>query len=150
MRYFDKLWYLDGHAWKKNGSMGYLPIPEWARFYADLGRSLPIGNPEGIKRVAAISLPTRSYCSPFVAAGVIAQRASEHMAESGSVFQHFEKIKSLPNGSPVSIKQSGTNKLKNGTKIGFEKEWEGFGLLVKIQVSRGGSKSAAETILFNP
>ena len=90
MQYFEDLHYTDDRAWQSAGK-GLFPIPAWAKFYVDLGAAVTHANTEGIRQVAALSLPTRAYCSPLVAAGAIAQQASQYQAETTPVLQHFEK-----------------------------------------------------------
>lgn len=149
MRYLDDLQYIDDRARQSVGK-GPLPIPQWAKFYAGLGASVTHAKTEGIRKVAALSLPTRAYCSPFVAAGVIAQQASKYKVETTPVLQHFERLKALPDGSSVFIRKAGTNKIQRGTKVGYEHDWQGYGPRLLFQVSRSGSKGGAITYLESP
>ena len=149
MQYFNDLKYIGDRA-RQSLDKGPLPIPQWANFYAGLGASVARAKTEGIRKVAALSLPTRAYCSPFVAAGAIAQQASTFKVETAPALQHFERLKALPDGSSVLIRKSGTNKIQKGTKVGYEDDWQGYGPRLLIQVSRSGSKGGATTYLESP
>lgn len=91
---------------------GWSSIPEWARFYLELGASLANFHEEKIRYVAALALPTRSYTATFIGSGLA---YANSFLQPDEIKQHLELILSLPNGSSVKyLNRDG--RLLNGIK----------------------------------
>ena len=112
---FDNLYY------QENGSL--FTLPAWAKFFLELGESLCHFEVNIFRFTAAIAVPTRTYAAAFIAGGLNCGRANHHHPESD--LEHFEKIWSLPPGTPLSFRVKDRkkkaikrdNKYYQGTKL---------------------------------
>ena len=80
----------------------WLPFPDWARYYLELGAALSCYQGEGRKFVAAITVPVRTFATALVATGIIIPRVG---LPSHNLQSHISKIEALPIGSPVLFRR---------------------------------------------
>ena len=79
----------------------WLPFPNWARYFLELGASLSCYESEGSKFVAAITIPVRAFASSLIASGIIIPRIG---LPTHNLQSHISKIESFPIGTPVSFR----------------------------------------------
>lgn len=92
----------DGLLVEYSGS--WVPIPDWARFFLDLGRAAIMIQGPGERLVAAIAVPTREFAAAFVAIGAVEARTQL----AGTIGDgHFETLCALGNGDEVTVFMSG-------------------------------------------
>jgi hypothetical protein len=75
------------------------PIPQWARFYIQLGRligSLPSAPP----LLIGLVVPSRNYAASLLTTGYTLETLREPPSEE-DLRKHFDHLKSLPKGAPV-------------------------------------------------
>lgn len=75
------------------------PLPEWMRFYLLLGVSVASWPQCDRQYVLAVSVPTRSYASTLIGAGLVLARAAR--AVPAELEEHVLRLRSLPLNSPV-------------------------------------------------
>jgi len=153
MGYLDNLFYIkDGSRDLQNGdSIDYLPIPlpDWAKFYGNVGEWIARSETASSRVVVALSVPTRSFCSPLLAAGAISYIAATFDPSKTTFREKFNYLKQLPDGTGVLIKDKLTGRMKKGFKEGFEVV-EGYGPRIRFQVTRRGANSAPIYELLGP
>jgi len=113
------------------------PIPEWGRFYLELGAKLADEVCEGTLWRVALAVPTRSFCASLVATGFVAARV---MASSSTEDAHLHALRGLQIGHEVSLARNG-RRLK-GKWRGFRQDCltgEEFGVRVHSRASDGKS-----------
>ena len=117
-------------SYRKGDQQSALPI--WAEFFLELGAGLAEFRADGVRYVAALALPTRSYAVPFLGVGfsfAYFQTCSEVSQE------HINLIRGLPNGASVRY-LDGNGRLKKAIKrdlmsyqgrelVGIQDEGEG-------------------------
>ncbi len=86
-----RLHYLDGDD--------FIPLPEWARFFLQLGSWIASALKTHQRLVCVASIPTRSHAAVFAAAGAVGQRIELPIAQSTS--EYIQRLRELPIGSSV-------------------------------------------------
>ena len=87
-----ELQFREGGQWK--------PIPHWARFFISLGAALSAAHSPERQIVAALSVPTPSFASAFIALGLILREPISEPAKS-AIDDHFGKLAVLPRQTPL-------------------------------------------------
>lgn len=90
---------------------GYRPLPEWALFFLELGKTLSSLEIENQRYTVALALPTRSYATALIGAGIACARI---FLKSDDDSDHIETIYSLPEGT--SLKYYDKGKVKKALK----------------------------------
>ena len=90
---------------------GYRPLPEWALFFLELGKTLSSLEIENHRYTVALALPTRSYATALIGAGIACARI---FLKSDDDSDHIETIYSLPEGT--SLKYYDKGKVKKALK----------------------------------
>lgn len=120
---FDILHYQKDGIW--------LSLPEWAKFFLNLGNYLSSLNLKKNRFVIAISVPTRSYVATLIGSGITVGRA--RIPIIGSDYEYYEKILSLKEGAPLKYRDG--NRKKNAKRKG-ELNYNGK-RLIGIQIDEG-------------
>jgi hypothetical protein len=96
-----------------NVKLGYLSgtrtasVPEWARFFIDLGFALGQRPPdEARKLVVGLALPTRAYAAALIAMGIICARSSIEAAARDNT-EYFTFLRQQNDGTPVRFFRGG-------------------------------------------
>lgn len=107
---------------------GWVHLPEWAKFFLEVGVSLAHFQNERTRYVAALALPTRSFATPFICSGLSCANIFLHPDINQ---QHIEFLLSLPEG--ISVKYLDNGKLKKAITKGVvrNKDKTYIGLLVE-------------------
>lgn len=79
---------------------GWTAIPPWAKFFISLGAALSTVRSNEQRVVAALSVPTSSFASAFIALGRILSEPILEPARS-AVDDHFETLAALPPQTPL-------------------------------------------------
>ena len=144
MSYIDRLFYVEGESQLSDSQVSNgdrpSPLPEWAKFYGHIGEWIIRSETEASRVVVAVSVPSRSFCSPLLTAGAITYIASTFDPSKTTSKEKFNYLKQLPNGTGVLIKDKLTGRMKKGSKEGFEVV-EGYGPRLRFQVTRRGANS---------
>lgn len=101
----DHLVYKSGNQW--------VPLPQWARFFIELGSALSCYEKGDTRFVVVLSLPIRSFASSLISAGIIISRI-DLLSQTDK--RHIEIIASLKRGTPVSFRKP--NKQMKGIFMG--------------------------------
>jgi hypothetical protein len=102
---------------------GYRTLPEWALFFLELGKALSTLERESHRYTIALALPTRSYATALIGAGIACSRI---FLKSDENSDHIETIYSLP--EDTSLKYYDNGKIKKALKKDFV-EYNGIKLL---------------------
>jgi hypothetical protein len=89
----------------------YRPLPEWALFFLELGKTLSTLEIESHRYTIALALPTRSYATALIGAGIACARI---FLKSDDDSYHIETIYSLPEDTPLKYYDKG--KVKKALK----------------------------------
>lgn len=87
---FARLGYKTQHGWQR--------LPEWVRFYLELGHALATFESKNNRYVIALSVPTRSLVTQFIGSGLSCANIFLHPSIDQ---EHAEFIFSLPEGTAV-------------------------------------------------
>jgi hypothetical protein len=90
---------------------GYRTLPDWALFFLELGKTLSSLEIENHRYTVALALPTRSYATALIGAGIACARI---FMKSDDESHHIETIYSLPEGT--SLKYYDKGKVKKALK----------------------------------
>jgi len=101
----------------------YLPLPEWAKFYTELGNEIAQFKNSKRRMVVAAAIPIRSYAAIFTALGIILSRANE----STDTSHYFEYLCNLP--KRTTLIYNNKNRKRKGFFLGA-KNGEGQRYLV--------------------
>ncbi len=123
-----------------NGS-GWHLLPYWAQFLVRLGSAIGAEAPPGVRTIAGVALPVRSYAAALAAAGVVAARSAVSV-RSVDPYEHFEWLSTLPVGTPVRLTDGakeykgvflGCEEMSYGPRAGVqvEKKVKGIGGLAR-------------------
>lgn len=93
------------------GKDGYRPLPEWALFFLEFGKSIASLNIENHRYTVALALPTRSYATALIGVGIACARI---FLKSDDDSHHIETIYSLP--KDTSLKYYDKGKVKKALK----------------------------------
>jgi hypothetical protein len=77
-----------------------LDLPDWARFYIDLGKSLPSNMTPNSQMITALSAPTRSFIAAFIAFGIVWGNAVLHDRQLDEI-GHFLMLRGLLANTPL-------------------------------------------------
>lgn len=80
-------------------SDGWLPLPEWSRFFIGLGSALSVQDSGGHHSIAAVVAPTRAFAAAFAGVGAVIGRAS---LVSQDTVAHNVMLHSLAPGASVT------------------------------------------------
>jgi hypothetical protein len=83
-----------------NESGKWLPVPDWAKFYLEIGAALPALEADGSRFVFAISIPIRAYAALLVAAGYTTLSA---LVPEDAPQDHIRRLQSTELGTPVIL-----------------------------------------------
>lgn len=119
----DSLCYSNGSGWQ--------PLPYWAQFLARLGSTIGAEAPPGVRTIAGLALPIRSYAAALAAAGVVAARSTVPVRPSDP-YKYFEWLSKLPAGTAVCLTDG--NREYKGIFLGFEAT--PYGPRVGVQVEK--------------
>lgn len=108
-----------------------MPLPYWARFFADLGGAIGSETASGRRTVAGLAVPVRSYAAAFAAAGVVRARSAVPVSPSDP-YEYFRWLATIPAGTPVTL-VNGTKEYK-GVFLGCEHA--SYGPLAGVQVEK--------------
>jgi len=86
----------------------WVPLAAWARFFVALGNTLGTSQADNFRKVIAISIPTRALAAGFCALGVVLTRV--RVKSHADPLAHFERLRSLPEGTVVFYHVSPTKK----------------------------------------
>lgn len=100
-----------------------LPLPEWIKFYIQLGGEIAKLKLSERRTVTAVALPIQDYAAVFVAFGIVLIR-SEFLRDTS---HYFDSLCKLPKGTPLIYKNQ--NRKRKGSHQGT-KNWEGQRYLV--------------------
>lgn len=89
---------------------GWIPLPEWARFFIRLGFHLSDAARTAPGLVAAVTVPTRSFAAVFSALGVVGQRIAVPMSLNAQA--HYERLRDLPEGTMVFCHTDANKKMR--------------------------------------
>ena len=96
------------------------PLPDWAKYYLDLGATVSLKRDANRRLVTAMAVPTRSHAAILVATGVIISRVkSDTSSRRHTPEEQFEMLSGLPGGTSV-ILHKGDNTVRGilvGTKV---------------------------------
>src|SRR5579862_777384 len=82
----------------------FLPLPNWAGFFVELGESLCARTDDDNRRtIIAIATPTRAFASVLCAVGIVGVRADTSVATNA--MSHFEFLMTLPKGTMVTYQE---------------------------------------------
>lgn len=90
---------------------GYISLPEWALFFLELGKALSSLEIENHRYTIGLALPTRSYATALIGAGIACSRI---FLKSDEESDHIETIYLLPAGT--SLKYYDKGKVKKALK----------------------------------
>jgi len=110
---------------------GWNPIPDWASFYVQLGRTLSGFDPIDTRVVVGISVPTRTLAAVLSATGIILGRSSL-LSDTNDAREHFEQLCRLGADTPL-LYYDGTTLYK--ARFDSTRE-EGGSRLVRIRLTR--------------
>lgn len=105
------------------GRNGYRSLPEWALFFLELGKILSTLEIDSHRYTIALALPTRSYATALIGAGIACSRI---FLKSDEISDHIETIYSLP--EDTSLKYYDNGKVKKALKKDLV-EYNGIRLL---------------------
>ena len=124
-----------------------LPLPEWGKFYLQLGAAVAQMKNVQECHVTALAVPTRSYAAVLVAGGMIISRGKTTDSETQtSPSDHFKMLGSLPSGTSVILRRG--EKAVKGLLVGMKDIRVGMGntnkegipmIGVQTQSGKGGS-----------
>ncbi len=121
--------YTDGPNWR--------PLPEWMRFFLQLGRLLVEVSVPNARLIVGVTVPTRAYAAVLASTGVVLARADLALGPSRSASNHFDYLASLPLGTSVSWHTTKATK-----KVGWTAGVREFGgrrlLMIQTQPSDKG------------
>jgi hypothetical protein len=115
-------------------SGNWYSLPEWAEYFISIGKQLACADQSESRIVTAIVVPTRAFGAAFVSLGMVISDAAarDHSSESA----HFEKLFTLPAGTPVIYRPQPGKTLRG--ILQEPEEYRGK-LCVRVQVhSRAG------------
>lgn len=97
----------------------WVPVPDWARFFIDLGAAMASINPGQSRVVAAVSTPTRAFAAALCAIGIVRDRLATPVVPD--VTEHLAHLRALPLNTTVIFRPgtSGT-KQKIGQLVGWD------------------------------
>jgi hypothetical protein len=78
-------------------------MPEWARYFVQLGAAIADVEEPSKRTVAAVATPTRAFASALCAAGVVGARIERPVA--GDTETYLQYLKGLPPGTTVTYRQ---------------------------------------------
>jgi hypothetical protein len=104
---------LDGHIGQINLSYGdgniFHPLPQWAKFYIELGQKLGQLTSADARYVVALAIPTRTFCATLLSLGYIAVKLC--VSDQSDYMLYAEYLKTLPVDTPVILR------IKTGKKF---------------------------------
>ena len=116
------------------------PFPTWCRFMIDLGTAVAKHRCAGNRVVVGLVIPLRAYAATFASLGIVSSRALDPTM-GASPLEHFNNLKSLPIGHPVTLLRDG-RKLK-GLFDGVHEEY----LRVKYTGGKAGRNGPAIALI---
>lgn len=102
---------------------GPAPLPEWARFFIDLGWDIANAYTKGERLILAIAVPTRAYASALIATGFVLSRASENRKGQNTDEEYFKQLWNLPIDTPVYI-DDGEKRVLGKIKFHIDKAYD--------------------------
>jgi len=109
-----------------------LPLPEWIKFYIQLGGEIAKLKLSGRRTVTAVALPIQDYAAVFVALGIVLIR-SEFLRDTS---HYFDSLCKLPKGTPLIYKNQ--NRKRKGSHQGT-KNWGGQRhLVIQFESKKSG------------
>ena len=119
------------------------PLPEWGKFYLELGAAVAQANHSDQRLVTALAVPTRSQAAVLTAAGIVISRvnsAEENLQDSHS--DHLEMLSGLPVGTSVTVRRG--KKTDKGIWVGTRVNPNDGSKMAGVQTENG--KSGALTV----
>ena len=123
----------------------FLPLPDWARFFVEVGTALGELPNDGKRRViVAIATPTRAYAAALCGVGIVGVRAETPVATDA--LRHFQYLRSLPPRTTVTYRDR-RKKRKGWLLPCVTKNGQMF-LVIKSQAQEGGGFTRPTTRPF--
>jgi hypothetical protein len=117
---FQNIYYSDQGIW--------MLLPEWARFYLEIGAAIGSLASQEFPIVTAISVPTRAFAVALTAAGIILAKT---ITTNDEVDEHLERILALEIGTPVKLRVE--KKIKKGIYLGCRNALGKRMLVIKVE-----------------
>jgi hypothetical protein len=124
----DQIHFLDGGQW--------VNAPSWVQFLLNLGYVVAREAEVESRRVVVVAVPTRSYATALIAAGIVGALAAEASGDDTS--ELFHQLRKLPKGTSVILQEG--NKTFKGQLIGCEDRRGTEYIGVQLQASGAGGR----------
>lgn len=95
------------------------PLPEWGKFFIEIGRRLVEYRASSNRLVVALAVPTRSFAAAFSAFGIVIARAGNSNNQV-DINKYFEKLCRLKPGTSIFYRQG--DEILKGTFIDVSRE----------------------------
>ena len=119
----------------------YLPLPEWAKFYIELGNEIAQFQNHGKRIVVATAIPVRNYAVVFTALGIILNRGNQLINNQNK----FDYLCNLPIDSPLLFYNK--NKRKKAKYKGTGYDYYGNKcLMIQVENSKSGGLTQSVSI----
>ncbi len=84
---------------------GWVPLPQWAQFYLELGTIAGLRPLDNGRLIMALAVPSRAYVAALIAAGCVLARAVLHHDPSATRAQHIARMQQWKPGKPVVVRE---------------------------------------------
>ena len=121
------LHFQSGHQW--------VPVPEWGRFFIDVGYLLGKQPEKSSRTICAIAVPTRAYAAVLCATGVVESRISIPIGLDAT--KHFSWLCTLPKKTTVTYRLKPTL-VQKGWLMGCTKTDNGDWVEIQLQAKKNG------------
>jgi len=106
-------------------------LPYWGNFYIELGFRIAQSASTKQRLVVGIATPTRAYCTPMLALGVVLYGLSNAVSKSNTA--RFDALYALPKGSQVLYRKPSGETVRGKIADSFEENGE---RRVRIQIAK--------------
>lgn len=94
------------------GTAKFAALPEWCRFYLELGARVSLERIPSARSVVALSVPTKAFAAPLLAAGATIASTLARSFTDADFRAHLEFLNSLPRDTPLSYRSPVGNNVK--------------------------------------